>query len=107
MGLRAEGAATRHGARRQAATEQAFRAAWQRLEAGRPTHLDLRNHEWELSISVVCLEARHSRNALDHGQPDLVQEIRAAITVNRKVTAESSAGHEEGQPRSGADGMPR
>ncbi len=44
-----------HSARRQAATERAFREAWQRLEAGTPTHPDLRDHELQLSISAVYL----------------------------------------------------
>jgi DNA-binding transcriptional MocR family regulator len=89
MSVRAEGTVAGLGARRQAATERAFREAWQRLEAGMPTHPDLRDHEWQLSISVVCLEARHSRNALYQGHPELVHEIRAAITKKGRVTAES------------------
>ena len=89
MSVRAEGTVAGHGARRQAATERAFREAWQRLEAGTPTHPDLRDHEWQLSISAVCLEARHSRNALYQGHPDLVHEIRAAIARKVQVTAET------------------
>jgi DNA-binding transcriptional MocR family regulator len=89
MSVRAEGTVAGLGVRRQAATERAFREAWQRLEAGMPTHPDLRDHEWQLSISVVCLEARHSRNALYQGHPELVHEIRAAIAKKGRVTAES------------------
>jgi hypothetical protein len=89
VSVRAEGTIARHGARRQAAAERAFREAWQRLEAGTPTHPDLRDHGRQLSISVVCLEARHSRNALYRGHPELVHEIKAAIAKKGLVTAET------------------
>src|SRR6266852_5387429 len=89
MSVRAEGTVAGHGARRQAATERAFLEAWQRLEAGTPAHPDLRAREWKLSISVVCLEAGRSRNALYQGHPELVQEIKAAIAKKGLVTAES------------------
>ena len=89
MSVRAEGTVAGHGARRQAATERAFLEEWQRLEAGTPTHPDLRDHEWKLSISVVCLEARRSRNALYQGHPELVHEIKAAIAKKGLLAAES------------------
>jgi hypothetical protein len=73
------------GARRRTATEQGFREAWQRLEAGTPTRPELRDHEWQLSVSAICIEAGLSRNALYDGHPDLLREIRAAIARKRQV----------------------
>jgi len=49
----------------------------------------LRAREWKLSISVVCLEARHSRNALYRGHPELVQEIKAAIAKKGLLPTET------------------
>jgi hypothetical protein len=73
------------GAQRRAATEQGFREAWQRLDAGTPTHPELRNHEWQLSVSAICIEAGHSRNALYDGHPDLLREMRTSIARKRQV----------------------
>jgi hypothetical protein len=64
---RADSTASGRGALRRAHTERAFRDAWRRLEAGMPTHPDLRDYDWQLSISTICLEAGHSRNALYQG----------------------------------------
>ena len=55
------------------------------MEAATPTHPDLRDHEWQLSISSICMEARHSRNALYAGHPELLREIRAAIARKGQV----------------------
>jgi hypothetical protein len=74
-----EHASAERGAQRHAATERAFREAWQRLQAGMPIHPELRDHEWQLSVSAICVEARRSRNALYKGHPALLREIRAAI----------------------------
>jgi hypothetical protein len=58
------------------------------LEAGTPFHLDLRDHPWRLSISTICLEAGHSRNALYEGHPELLKEIKAAIRTNGQIGAQ-------------------
>src|SRR5712691_2761555 len=85
MSPRGGGAAAERGAARHAVTERAFREAWHRLEAGTPVHPDLRDHEWQLSVSAICVEARRSRNALYEGHPDLLQEIKAAIAKQGQV----------------------
>ena len=73
------------GKGRHEATERAFREAWQRLQAGTPTRPELSRRDWQLSISTICLEAGHSRNALYAGHPDLLREIRTAIARNNRV----------------------
>jgi hypothetical protein len=79
------------GAERHAATELAFREAWQRLQAGVPTHPKLAGHNWQLTISTICLEAGHSRNALYDGRPRLLEEIKDAIARRRQVAAQTAS----------------
>ena len=81
-------ASARRGATRHAATEQALRQAWQRLRAGVPTHPDLVGGGWQLSVSVVCLEAGCSRNALYAGHTELLNEIQSHIRRARRTEAE-------------------
>ena len=72
-------ALAQRGAKRHAATEQALRQAWERLRAGVPTHPDLVGGGWQLSVSVVCLEAGCSRNAVYARHIELLDEIRSYI----------------------------
>jgi hypothetical protein len=76
----------RRGAQRHAATEEAFREAWRRLKAGTPTHPELMGRDWQVTISTICLEAGHTRNALYDGHPGLLQEIRDAISGQQHAT---------------------
>jgi len=78
------------GAQRHAATDLAFREAWQRLRARTPTHPRLVGRDWQFSISTICLEAGHSRNALYAGHPELLREIRETIAKHRQIEAQSA-----------------
>ncbi len=82
-------ALAQRGARRHAATEQALRQAWERLRAGMPTHPDLVGGDWQLSVSVVCLEAGRSRNALYAGHTELLNEIRSHVRRVRRTEAQT------------------
>src|SRR5437667_4791740 len=78
------------GALRHAATELAFRKAWQRLTAGIPTHARLVGGDWQLTISTICVEAGHSRNALYDGHPELLREIRTTIARQRQLAVQTA-----------------
>jgi hypothetical protein len=82
------GASAERGVKRDAATEQALREAWERLRTGAPMHPKLVDRNVELSIAAVCLEAGCSRNALYDGHPELLDEIRAAIERARRAPAQ-------------------
>ena len=86
-------ASAQRGAARHAVTEQALRQAWQRLRAGVPTHPDLVGGGWQLSVSVICLEAGCSRNALYAGHAELLNEIRSHIRRARRTEAEATRSH--------------
>jgi hypothetical protein len=77
------------GAKRHAATAQALRQAWERLRAGMPTHPDLVGGGWQLSVSVVCLEAGCSRNALYTGHTELLDEIRSHVARLRRTNGQT------------------
>src|ERR1700730_11473963 len=80
------GVSAERGMRRHAATEQDLRQAWERLRVGAPTHTDLVDSDWQISITAVCLEAGCSRNALYDGHPELLDEIRTTIARQRQMT---------------------
>src|SRR5207302_8319685 len=86
-------ALAQRGAKRHAATEQALRQAWERLRAGVPTHPDLVGCDWQLSVSVVCLEAGCSRNALYAGHTELLSEIRSHVRRVRRTEAQTERNH--------------
>jgi hypothetical protein len=89
-------ALAQRGAKRHAATEQALRQAWERLRTGAPTHPDLVGGDWQLSVSVGCLEAGCSRNALYAGHTELLTEIRSHVRRLRRTEAQT----EQNQKRS-------
>jgi hypothetical protein len=86
-------ALAQRGATRHAATEEALRQAWERLRVGVPTHPDLVAGDWQLSVSVVCLEAGCSRNALYAGHTELLDEIRSHIRRSRRTEAKTERNH--------------
>jgi hypothetical protein len=62
------------------------------LKAGAATHPKLVGHDWQLTISAISLEARHSRHALYDGHPELLREIRDTIAKQRQLAAQTPRG---------------
>jgi hypothetical protein len=47
-------------------------------------------HDWRLTISTICLEAGHSRDALYDGHAELLREIRTTIAKQRQIVARTA-----------------
>jgi hypothetical protein len=58
--------------------------------AGTPRHPELVGHDWQVTISTICIEAGHSRNALYDGHPELLREIRTTIAKQRQLAVQTA-----------------
>ena len=75
--------------RRKADTKRRLREALERLLAGRPQSLDVRERKWKLDVKTLAQEAGVSRNAIYQNHREIIDGLQAA---RRALGAKTGAG---------------